>query len=777
MARPVRSRIAAASVALILTAAASLTGLAARPVLGSGSITGLYFDGPGIPADGVPVNVGASAAWTASVGADPSVLYVNVSGANNSFGFQFASAPGSTLTTGSYVDAVRAAFRTAGQNGVDISFNNYGCSTLTGSFTVLELTKDGSGTVTAAAVDFEIHCESQAPAIFGSIRFQSSHGYRGIAINPVPYPPPLSIGATVVGGTVSRNISFTSTGTDPLTISSVNVTGTDFSLASQDCTGSLAAGTSCTISVAFTPSALGGRAGDLTIGDDALPSGHVFGIAGAGLASAIDPTSIDFGTVDLYTSGGTRPVTLHNGPNPLTGISFSIASQHLSFSVVSATCGTTLAAGASCTVSVRYLAQYKGADSGYLNFQANEVGGFHTTLTGIGRAGTKIAWGSTRGVGRYRWNDGASLARTTTSTAAYLHSVSASAVVGSKVVTDSGPYEPILYSRSANGGATWGAGFRVNPTTQHGDRPTIAASGAYLYVGWVRLTRVVRYSPTTPRVLYVRVNRAHGSATAWGTIHRITSLTGRIDFPVIAASGASAYVVWTDASTGAIRIAASHDHGSTWHTTTLGTTASSSADGRGGYPSVAVYGNRITVAWTADANGAIKARTSTTAGSSWGATSTLTTSSTGLASVAARGTRSAVAWTSGRTLHLRIQAGTVWGVDQPTTPPGSPSYYSRAWFPVVALQGSTGVAVAYSACVATCPATSSRIADLIWAESTNGGGTWASQVIGFYLYGAGSMKIAPSVVWASPTLRYVMWNGIPVDAGLGLYIRTGSGAP
>jgi hypothetical protein len=250
-----------------------------------------------------------------------------------------------------------------------------------------------------------------------------------------------------------------------------------------------------------------------------------------------------------------------------------------------------------------------------------------------------------------------------------------------------------------------------------------------------------------------------------------------VDFPVIAASGGSAYLTWTDSVTGSIRLSVSHDHGATWTTTTMGSTTRSTPDGRDGSPFVAVDGSRATIAWTGDANGAVVTRTTTNGGGVWTAARTLATTSNGLVTTAVRGTRSAVAWSTGRTIQVRILSGSIWGAVLSTTPPGPDAYYNRSWFPAVALQGTTSVAVAFSACVGPCPASSARLIDVVWAESLDGGGTWKRQVIGFYNNGGGPQKVSPSVLWATPTLRYVMWNGQPFDGGLGLAVRTGSGAP
>jgi hypothetical protein len=127
-------------------------------------------------------------------------------------------------------------------------------------------------------------------------------------------------------------------------------------------------------------------------------------------------------------------------------------------------------------------------------------------------------------------------------------------------------------------------------------------------------------------------------------------------------------------------------------------------------------------------------------------------------------------------MHVRTQTGTTWGPDTPFTPPGAATYYSVAAFPAVAGIGTTGIGVAYAACVSPCGSTSPF--DLAWAESTDGGSTWGTQVIGWYGFAAGRYKVLPSIAVPTSTARYVMWNGIDAEVTpFGLFMRAGTGAP
>jgi hypothetical protein len=71
----------------------------------------------------------------------------------------------------------------------------------------------------------------------------------------------------------------------PLSISSISAGG-DFVVTGSSCGATIAVGTSCTVSVAFQPIAVGGRLGTLSIADAANGSPHTITLSGTGTATA-----------------------------------------------------------------------------------------------------------------------------------------------------------------------------------------------------------------------------------------------------------------------------------------------------------------------------------------------------------------------------------------------------------------------------------------------------------------------------------------------------------
>ncbi len=498
---------------------------------------------------------------------------------------------------------------------------------------------------------------------------------------------------------------------------------------------------------------------------------------------AVAPASIDLGSAGVGSA--TPSQTVHLTSAGSAGVSMSALAitgpNAADFSIVSETCPVgVLAASTSCDIAVRAVPKATGVRSAALVIGNDTFRGQRTvplTATGVTPV-SAVAWGTTITGPNFAWNNGQSLARTATTTATYLHATYTTDRVSGSWVDDNGPYAGINYVRSSNGGSTLTTPKRLNPSTQHGSRGSLAASGSYVYATWVSTTRWVAFQPTAPRVLYLRRGSNHGSSTGWGTIKRLTSLTGRVDFPTVAASGANVYVAYADSASGSVKVRISRDRAATWTTATLGSTGWSTTSGKIGVPRIAASGNTVIVSWIGNASGAVKARVSTDAGATWGPATGLSASSTDMAAVAALGTRAAVAWTNGSSAIVRTWSAGAWSTPKSTgTPTGAT--YTHTYGPAVALNGASGLAVAWSGCVTSCETwTSSTRANLLWSESRDSGATWfAGQVIGSS--GASPSRRYndyPSILWPSATVRHVLWNtGTAATDAYRLLLRTGTG--
>jgi len=198
---------------------------------------------------------------------------------------------------------------------------------------------------------------------------------------------------TVNTGSSSSAKTFTlaNAGNGALTIASVGISGTNaasFTIGSNSCGSTLAAGASCTIAVTFTPTAAGAASATLSVYDAVGTQSASLTGTGAAARATLTPASADFGSVNTGSLSA-KTFTLANAGNAaLTITSVSIAGTNAaSFTIGSNSCGSTLAAGASCTVTVTFAPTTTGTASAVLTV-TDVVGAQNAALTGMGTTPT-----------------------------------------------------------------------------------------------------------------------------------------------------------------------------------------------------------------------------------------------------------------------------------------------------------------------------------------------------------------------------------------------------
>jgi hypothetical protein len=182
-------------------------------------------------------------------------------------------------------------------------------------------------------------------------------------------------------------VKLTNTGTATLNISNIGISG-DFAISAKTCGSTVAAGASCTVNVTFTPTAIGTRTASLTFTDDASPATQTVALTGVGTAISLAPTSLNFGTVAVGTTSAAKSITVHNaGTLTVTFTGFSIAGTNPGDFLISGnTCGSSIAGGASCTVSTKFKPTATGTRKGTLRVADNGGGSPQTAaLTGTGQ--------------------------------------------------------------------------------------------------------------------------------------------------------------------------------------------------------------------------------------------------------------------------------------------------------------------------------------------------------------------------------------------------------
>jgi hypothetical protein len=165
---------------------------------------------------------------------------------------------------------------------------------------------------------------------------------------------PLLFPSQLVGTeSATQKVMLTNTGTAELSISSMTASG-PFQ-ANSTCGNAVAAGTSCDIEITFKPQATGRAAGLVTIVDSASSKSQVIEVFGVGTELETSPQSLKFPAQKVGTSSAPLAVKMTNHGS--TAVSFNDirieGNNSTSFSERN-DCGKGLAAGATCTIAVRF---------------------------------------------------------------------------------------------------------------------------------------------------------------------------------------------------------------------------------------------------------------------------------------------------------------------------------------------------------------------------------------------------------------------------------------
>jgi Abnormal spindle-like microcephaly-assoc'd, ASPM-SPD-2-Hydin/Beta-propeller repeat len=188
-----------------------------------------------------------------------------------------------------------------------------------------------------------------------------------------------------VGSTKTLAVTLYNTGTTDIDISGITV-NEDFTLVGNLCHGTLTAGTQCNLTVSFTPTEGGARNGTITINDDSPGNPHIIQLAGIGLAPGIslNPTTLTFPAQGINSTSPAQNVTMQNTGGASLSISqIAISGANAGDFAELNTCGLSLAAGASCTISVTFTPTALGPRAATLNI-IDAVGTQTVNLTGTG---------------------------------------------------------------------------------------------------------------------------------------------------------------------------------------------------------------------------------------------------------------------------------------------------------------------------------------------------------------------------------------------------------
>ena len=191
----------------------------------------------------------------------------------------------------------------------------------------------------------------------------------------------LTFGSQLVGtSTSAQTVTLTNNGNAALSITSITVSGAnpgDFP-ETNTCGNSVAAGAGCSISVTFTPAAVGSRAATVNISDSAAGSPQTVTLTGTGTnpTVSLSANSLTFASQNLGTTSSAQSVTLINTGNAALNIaSISVIGTNPGDFSATNTCGASVGAGSNCTISVTFTPASSGTFSASVAITDNASGG------------------------------------------------------------------------------------------------------------------------------------------------------------------------------------------------------------------------------------------------------------------------------------------------------------------------------------------------------------------------------------------------------------------
>jgi hypothetical protein len=171
-------------------------------------------------------------------------------------------------------------------------------------------------------------------------------------------PTSLAFGNEITNvASASQSITVTNTGAVPLPITSItySTAGSQPFSQTNSCGTSVAVGATCTINVVFNPASVGPATATLSVNAGGGAGTQTVALGGTGIAATYTatPTSVAFGNQLTNVASAPTSVTVTNTGAvalPITSITLSTAGSQ-PFSQTN-TCGTSVAVGTNCTISV-----------------------------------------------------------------------------------------------------------------------------------------------------------------------------------------------------------------------------------------------------------------------------------------------------------------------------------------------------------------------------------------------------------------------------------------
>jgi hypothetical protein len=194
-----------------------------------------------------------------------------------------------------------------------------------------------------------------------------------------------TFGNVTVGSQSSQTVTLTNNTGSTVNISQASVSGSGFKLSGIATPLALNASANTTFTISFAPATTGTSSGSVTITSDAVNPSVSMAVSGTGVtpgALGANPTSLDFGTVQVGSNLRLSESVTNTGGSTLTISSVGISGTGFALSGISTP--VTLAAAQSATFTVTFTPSSAGSASGSVAVTSN---GSNPTLS-ISLAGT-----------------------------------------------------------------------------------------------------------------------------------------------------------------------------------------------------------------------------------------------------------------------------------------------------------------------------------------------------------------------------------------------------
>jgi hypothetical protein len=291
------------------------------------------------------------------------------------------ASPGESVTLtnpGSQTLGIASVAVTGANSGDFAETNTCGTSLAAGATCTINVTFTPTATGTRTAA---ITVTDNAPNSPQTISLSGVGTQPAVTVSPNSLTFPTQV---VFTGSKAQTVTLTNSGTGTLNVTSVAVAG-QFSQ-TNTCGASVVPGTSCTISITFRPTKKGTLTAPVSITDNALGSPQAITLTGVGTYVALSPAALNFGSQPVGTKSLPKTIALSNkGSVAMSITAISITGADPGDFAQADTCGSSVAAGASCFIKVTFTPSAKGKRTAGVS--VSDYGGGSpqkVSLTGLG---------------------------------------------------------------------------------------------------------------------------------------------------------------------------------------------------------------------------------------------------------------------------------------------------------------------------------------------------------------------------------------------------------